>query len=210
MSVEVEIKKSRSDLLAEFRNKKAKHYVYANADTGPGAWVPNYFYFYVPAALADDAKEIVTEQCPKAGIAVQTDTNYRDGKNTTIVKKPTRLRADPPRPGFIQTAIFRMSSQLCGQMVVEDELRHRLTDTLQWASKQALDAALRAAGTLDPEDREGDLRLRAAELAFCIEDIKDFGNLPEDQQQKWLKAAQRWLMAGYVNDEDWKNATYRL
>jgi hypothetical protein len=210
MTVEVEIKKSRSDLQAEFRNKKAKHYVYANAEKGPASFVPNYFYFYVPQALGEYTVKVIEELCPKAGVAVQLDTTYMDGKNTQVIRKPTRLRPDPPRPGFIRTAMMRMSSELCGSYVSANEGMGQAIFALERIYRSGQESAVRASGALDCEDLEADQRTRAAELAYAVESIKDFGSLPQVEQQKWLEAAKRWLEAQYLNSEEWRDASNRL
>jgi hypothetical protein len=207
MSIEIEVKKSKSDLKRDFTSKKAKHFAYA---AGTSRWVPNYLYFYVPEELGEFAVQHLAEACPKAGVAVYKETENLDGRNTGIVKKPIRLREEPPHPGLVRTAIQRMSSQLCGQIIAFEGFRARLESTFAWTLKGGVDAAVRIAGTLDPEDREGDLRLRAAELAFCVEQIQDFGKLPPEQQQKWLDAAKRWLDAQYVTSKEWEDASYRL
>jgi hypothetical protein len=212
MSIEVEIKKSRSDLLAEFKNKKAKHFAYANADGAnrAGPFVPNYMYFYVPAALGDFAVQTLETLCPKAGVAIQTDTKFLDGKNTEIIKKPTRLRPECPSPVLFRTAMYRMSSELCGRYVALETLNAKLGDVIVTANKAAINAAARAAGTLDPEDRQSDLKFRAAELAFAVECVQDFDTLSDDRQQYWKDAAQRLLEAQFLNSESFKNATLSL
>ncbi len=205
MAIEVEIKKSKSDLQAEFRNKKAKHFYYANADKGTASFVPNYFYFYVPEALGEYTVKVIEELCPKAGVAVQTDTTYMDGKNTTVIRKPTRLRVDPPRPGFVRTAMMRMSSELCGRVIAADEAVVQAQFALDRMTKAALVVAHRASGALDCEDLEGDLITRARELKQCIEGTDIFAG-PEDEA-KWKAAAKKWLEAQYLNSEAW-HASY--
>jgi hypothetical protein len=210
MVVEVEIKKSKSDLRADFRNKKTKHFTYSEAEKFPGQFVPNYLYYYVPQGLKEYALKVIAEEAPKAGLAVQMETNYLDGRNTEIVKKPIRLRATPPAPGFVRMAMQRMSSELCGRHVVYDELVSRITSSFETIEQSALDTVIRVTGMLDSEDLLADQRRRAAELAFAIESVTDFGSLPIEQQQKWLTAATRWLEAQYVNSEEWKSATHRI
>jgi hypothetical protein len=208
MAIEVEIKKSKADLLREFDDKKAKHFAYANADRGGSApFVPNYLYFYVPAELGEVAVKVIEEQCPKAGVAIQTDTRHMDGKNTAVVRKPTKLREAPPRPEFLRAAIMRMSSELCGRAIIADETITQVQYALEQLNKTALEIAQRAAGSLDCEDVDGDLRRRAGELAFAVESIQDFNTLPEEQQQKWLQAARRYLEAQYLNSEEWRLAS---
>jgi hypothetical protein len=208
MAIEIEVKKSRSDLQAEFRNKKAKHYSYANAETGTAAFVPNYLYFYVPEPLGEYATKALLELCPKAGLAIQTDTNFIDGRNTRIIRKPTRLRVAPPRPGFIRTAIQRMSSELCGRYIALEEYYERIYETVRAAERAAVDAAYRSAGALDCEDPEVDLEARARELKFCVEGTDIFLN--QEDRAKWEAIARKWLEAQYLNSKGWENASVRL
>ena len=64
-SVEIEVKISKADLRHEFKSKAAKHYSYRNGH----ALAPNYFYFYVPSELVDEARTLVEANFPEAGLA---------------------------------------------------------------------------------------------------------------------------------------------
>jgi hypothetical protein len=208
MSIEVEIKKSRADLLAEFRNKKAKHHQYANAETGPAAFVPNYFYFFVPEHLAEGTVKTVEELMPKAGVAVMTDTNYLDGRNVRIAKKPIKLRDAPPRPGFLSTAVMRMSSELCGANLALDRAYNEIVQQLRSVREEVSIAQIRIAGALDCEDAAEDLLLRARELKSCVEGTDIFMG-PEDEA-KWKAAAEKWLEAQYFNSRSWMSETFNF
>jgi hypothetical protein len=187
MSVEVELKKSKADLLAEFRSKQTKHYLYGNADP-QDRYIPNYFYFYVPEHMGEYTVEVVKERAPWAGVAVQCDGDLLNGRNTVVAKAPKQLHDGKPGNPFLRTAIMRMSSELCGKHAVIDEVLKELGRIQDIGAA----AALRQAGTLDCEDLPGDRIRRAAELAEAIEGLKLDG-APEDQQQKWLQAADRFL-----------------
>jgi hypothetical protein len=151
---------------------------------------------------------VVSAEAPKAGVAVQLDTEYLDGRNTEVVKRPLRLRADKPKPGMIRVAMQRMSSELCGRHVVYDELVSRVTSSFETIEKGTFAAVLRATGVLDSEDLEADLLLRARELKQCVEGTDIFLG-PEDQA-KWIASAKKWLEAQFANSKEWENATHRL
>ena len=204
MAIEIEIKKSKSDLLRDFTNKKAKHFAYANAETGPASFVPNYLYFYVPQELGETTVKIVEEKCPKAGVAIQLDTKHLDGRNTSVIKKPTRLRPDPPRQGFFRTAILRMSSELCGRAITIDEGIAKAHGALEELRDSGMAAAVLSAGALDSEDVVADTMVRARELALAIDHVVDFSTLTPEQQQKWVNGVEKlqesWLRNVSVGD----------
>lgn len=210
MAVEVEVKKSKSDLLAEFRKKQTKHSAYAHAEEGAGAFVPNYLYFYVPQVLGEYTVKVIEEKCPKAGVAILTDTEGLSGRNTEVIRKPVKLRSKPPGQKLIRQAVMRMGSELCGRYVALGVLQDQVTSQLHIASRGAVQAAVRASGTLDCEDRLGDLRQRAEELAFAVEGVADFDALDKTQRQKWMVAAERWLEAQYQTSKGWDDAPFRI
>jgi hypothetical protein len=162
----------------------------------------------VPERLGEYALKFLEEKCPKAGLAVQTETEFQDGRNTAILRKPTRLRKEPPRAGFIRTAIQRMSSELCGQYVARDGFWSQALETLRTAEKNSTRVALRVAGSLDPEGIDSDLESRARELKSCVEGTDIFLS-PEDEL-KWKQAARRWLEAQYINSKEFSLEAYRL
>lgn len=208
MVIEVEIKKTRSDLRADFRNKKTKHWVYAHAEENPGRFVPNYLYYYVPESLRAYALEVVAAEAPKAGVAVQTETEYLDGRNVEIAKKPQRLRAGPPSQVMIRTAIQRMSSELAGRHVAYDTLATRMMESFKSIEEAAYASVIRSSGLLDSEDSGADLQQRAKELKLCVEGTDLFVS-PEDEM-KWTASAKKWLEAQYLNSKDWENAKIHL
>jgi hypothetical protein len=207
MSIEVEIKQSRSDLLAEFRNKKAKHHQYANADQGPAAFVPNYFYFFVPEHLAEGTVKTVSELMPKAGIAVMTETNYLDGRNVRIAKKAQKLRDAPPRKGFIHTAMLRMSSELCGTILANHRIASEISHNVSKLREELPIHLMRVTGVLDAEDPEADLEARAREMKSCVEGVDIFTG--DEDRAKWIAAAKKWLEAQHLNSRSWTEEGWR-
>lgn len=205
MSIEVEVKVSKSDLVREFSSKQTKHYYYANA--GPRTeTVPNYLYFAVPEVLEAVALEILKEKAPKAGLVLHTDTNLLAGRNVRVAKKPTRLREGPPSPALIRTAMARMSSELCGSKQALDQVREHLLGAVDRVEQSIVSSSYRVAGALDCESEPSNIEHRAAELAFCVEgltwtDVSD--------RDKWREAARKWLDCQFLDSKNWTIHSYR-
>jgi hypothetical protein len=125
-SIELEVKVTKSDLRREFDQKRTKHYLYNGSvdDKPPTRHVPNYFYFYVPFWLQEEALKLIQLHSPKAGLAVYGEGkgHYLDGRRTVIVKKPTKLHGKAPSASFWRTLLLRMGSELCARYVAEREL----------------------------------------------------------------------------------------
>lgn len=210
-AIEVEVKVSKADLRAEFRNKRAKHFLYANAQE-KSIHVPNRFYILVPAHLGDDALEIVQAEAPKAGLlALEAEGAgpYHRG-DIRVLKKAEKLKDTPPSRAFLVAAMMRCSSELCGLHVLTDESLARIEAAMRSTKDDVGTLVARAAGILDVEEPVDDLELRAQELAFCVEGIVKEGwkALSTERRQYWLNAAKRHLEAQYVNAKGWVDETY--
>jgi hypothetical protein len=162
-SIEVEVKKTLSDLRADFRGKRAKHYTYLNA--AEDKWtreVPNYLYYIVPEALAEKALPIVEKSNPKYGLLVvptnslgheTSSLGYGAGKNIIVAKKATRLHDKVPQDSTFWTAIRRLSSELVGLYQGHEELQQKVCATLEdIRANIRAGAALMAGFTRDPPD----------------------------------------------------------
>lgn len=195
-SVEVEVKKSRSDLRAEFKNKRDKHATYASAAQGRSATVPNFLYFMVPEELEQYALEVLAESAPKAGLLVMTEGNRMLGKNTRVSKKAAKLHANPPTQKFMQAALMRMGSELVGVRAINEQLTNTVFHQVRAVSKQAVLSVTQALGVLDVEDPEEDLLGRAQELAYAMNEIdpRDFLLLSNAEQAVWKDRATRLLL----------------
>jgi len=216
MSVEVEIKKSISDLRAEFRNKRAKHFLYKNAHGGANRQTPNYFYFCFPSELLEKATPIIEAEFPQAGIvAYFGDRGGMPGNNSQVVRPPKALHNEKPSPRMVRMAIMRMSSELCGRYVTFEQSLTELHTKVDHLVAVAPYASIRIVGSLDIEAPESELRRRAAELASAVEQcgVEDFESVfTADQQQHWLGAASRLLHSqqNATTEEDWVHATSTL
>jgi hypothetical protein len=139
--VEVEVKVSRADILAEFRNKKNKYAYYDSIQK----FTPNYFYFCVPHDLGPEASQLIAEKYPKAGVLVYRYPNLRPGNRLLCVKPGKKLHAEKPSDKFLRSVWRRASSELCGLHVAVDELsagkidpiddiKKNITETIKWAT----------------------------------------------------------------------------
>lgn len=198
-AVEVEVKKSRADLLADFRNKIAKHEAYSE---GRSATVPNYLYYFVPQELAFQAREILDEKCPKAGLLVLTDTNYWDGRNAYVAKRPAKLRAEPPSRAFVIEAMMRMSSQICGMSIALRKLKALQGQPPEPLEEDLALASIRASSILDIEDEAADLHVRGRELALAVECL-DLDSASLEVQTRWREAARQLLAFQHIQAKAW-------
>lgn len=156
MSVEIEVKISKSDLQREFRSKKAKHYLYANADGQQTRNVPNYFYFYVPEEMEEYALGIVNTECPKAGLAIYSHTGLGNGNNTRVAKRPTKLHDQAPLPVFLRTVLKRMGSELVSRYVASRIMHEEVVSRLEDVDKKVVEAVKAYIATPDHEENDSD------------------------------------------------------
>ncbi len=206
--IEVEVKVSKADLRNEFKNKRAKHFLYGG---GTGASYtghkPNYFYIMVPETLAQEAVKIVEEHSPNTGIlAYFPERNAWAGRKTDVVRKATRLHDRKPAPGFVRTALLRASSELVGMwqwcVRIRDEVLVKYSEGLDSISA----AGFRMEGALDTEDvdREEALRRRGQELQQTLEPEPSWETLTDDEKKKWIDWAQRLAERRTCNLPGWR------
>ena len=153
MSIEVEIKASKADLLREFVSKQNKHYWYDHA-TDSDASVPNYLYFCVPDYLEAFALTTLTTNAPKAGLLVfPLDTKLPAGCNAKVVRKAQKLRTGAPSPRMVRTAMLRMGSELCRAKQLILLLRTQICDSFDNMMDEVL-AQISTEGLVRGEDIE--------------------------------------------------------
>lgn len=162
-SVEIEVKVSKSDLRREFENKRNKHYLYNSVEPGsaPSRHTPNFFYFYVPWTLEEEALKLIEEHSPKAGLAVygQSSDRVLDGKRTYVKKRPTKLHDKVPGPSIRRAVTLRMGSELCGRYVAHREMVERINATLSHLNSLIVDSVRRLSSPLEwinAEREDGD------------------------------------------------------
>lgn len=119
--IEVEVKVSKSDMLADF--KKGKHVDYLeywknSSEVGLTKWIPQEFYFAVPSSLMAYATNVI-EGLPY-GLIEYTHHDPRTrgrihpwGDRVRIAVQASRMHRFPPSEKVIETIIKRMSSELC-------------------------------------------------------------------------------------------------
>lgn len=193
-SIEVEVKKSYSDFLADFSNKKAKHYCYFGQpresfadyekDDRPFSWKPNFFFFCVELEIADRCKEYLDKYKHPAGLItreVAAKAPYGVGHGITYRRKPVRLHDHKPSEKVIRLAIARMSSQICGLSVRNDLAGYGHADKIEFFLKRKFNA-------FDPTvNSYEDLLYRAKCLATAMDD--DWDKLNLNQQFKYIAGA---------------------
>ncbi len=153
LCIEVEVKVSRSDIRAEFRNKRPKHSYYKSEHVSH--WTPNYFYMLVPASLAEYAVEVLAENNPKYGVISLPDTEAIGvpGKKLTVVKKAQRLHSKPPDVNIRKATELRASSGLCGLYLMIDRINDNITEKLTDIRKEVTEM-VKLAITQLPEGEE--------------------------------------------------------
>jgi hypothetical protein len=206
LCIEVEVKKSRADLRAEFRSKPQKHYVYSHAEefdrrTAAG-FVPNYFYFFVAGDIAEAAKEFVSEKAPYAGVvAVRWPSRYvtKVGRGSLQVMKPAvKLHTRPPSQRLLHAAMMRMGSEICGFRIALDQLKKGGQTLTQQLIEDMVSAARDGSTTLDFEDAVLDLEKRAAELVEAV-DGRAWHQLGTLDRLRWMEAARKLLEKTFEN-----------
>lgn len=203
MCIEVEVKKTKSDLLRDFTHKKQKHFIY-NKGFSHSPFLPNYFYYIVPQQLGDKASEIIKEKAPKAGLAVVLEDDHTLGKNVSVIIKPKRIHEQKPTFRLVQAAFMRMSSELVGLHQSNFNAHNFLANEVRRISGQSLTAALRLHGTLDSEkDIPTEKQMWAMELARCVDGItaENWLQLSQEQKNKWLVAVDKWREAQHVSPD---------
>lgn len=200
--IEVEVKRTRSDLLRDFTNKKTKHYVY-NKGFSNSPFMPNYFYYLVPESLGPKALEIVKEKSLVAGLAVLLEGDLQLGKNIQVLAKAKKIHDAKPKHRLVQNAMLRMSSELVGLHSFNSLCRNKMFNEISNMHQNSFLSSLRLHGHLDSENLELDRELRAMELAECVEQIsaEEWTKLSKDDKNKWLVASDKWLEARCKNAE---------
>lgn len=193
MAVEIEVKVSREDVVREFENKKAKHFLYAS---GSAAWsIPNYFYFAFPHTLATSCVELIKTKAPKAGLLGYHGSRGWDPRGAfDVLIRAKKLHEGVPKPKLIHQAMLRMSSELVGLYTTVEELRGNEIEDMRNA---VVTETARLSCGLDVEDPQQDLERRAAELAMAVERV-DFAQLSDEAKQKWIDAAH--MLLGHPSD----------
>ena len=171
-SLEVEIKRSISDLRADFKGKRSKHYYYARAQSQyRGSGAPNYMYFLVPQSLADAAMKYLESQAVTAIVNTETSAGavsrygllsvpddassqgHEAGRNVKTVRRAKFLHKNAPSASLVQEVTRRLSSELVGLYQHHLSLEAHLLEGLEEARKDVRAcAAVMAAFTPEPPE----------------------------------------------------------
>lgn len=197
--VEVEIKKSLSDLKAEFKNKKEKHSYYRNVES-PSA--PKYFYFCLPEHLVEKAQSIIEEGFPEAGILLFSDEasiGY-----VYLHKKAKALHNNAPSDTILNSMILRMSSELTTLRTALDEVLRSHYEQIQGKLEGSLtemsllygtDLASEVAERTNHHPRVTSLAMRLAEALDGVDSDAWF-ELDSKSQKRYRDAAMKLVSNG--------------
>lgn len=113
--IEVEVKTSKSDFMADFKKQKHKRRLYG--------YTPHFFYFAVPESLREVCNTFLKEKYPAYGLLVVKDTSKK-GKSTlksylpqgtpsvVVARNAKRLHNTEINPLVYREFALRMSSEL--------------------------------------------------------------------------------------------------
>ena len=141
--IEIEVKVSKADFLADFRNK-AKHNVYANPQTTSWPeWIPHKFYIIVPPNLADFAKDFLAMNYPRYGLIVMSEQFERGmyyKPESHVLVKAAALHREPVPPKVLNGLLMRMSSEICGLRIWNQAARSLRDSLLHIQAQKDIDA----------------------------------------------------------------------
>lgn len=110
---EIEVKISRADLQADFRNKTKKHECYDKKID-----CPNYMYYLVTEEMADYAKDFLQDKNPCYGLMQFNREKYLDSynclwvhKSLESVKRCRRLTDKRPLPRVVRGMTRRLQNE---------------------------------------------------------------------------------------------------
>tara|TARA_R110000787_G_scaffold198245_1_gene309414 strand:- start:59 stop:550 length:492 start_codon:yes stop_codon:yes gene_type:complete len=118
-SVEIEVKISKQDLLADF--KKSKHKKYANVDNHYFDTIPNQFYFCVPFELVDDALKLVKDL--PYGVM-----KYDSSQSVCVIKRAKFMHKEKPSQNLCRIIMLRMGSELVNHKLDKLNIKSKKED----------------------------------------------------------------------------------
>lgn len=143
--IEVEVKVSLRDLMADFANKKTKMWFYqetAKGNENLSNKVPNYFFYMVTEAMAERALDIVREKFPKAGVIVyKPELGLLPGRNNEVLRGGEKLHSALPTAQFLHEVFLRTSSELCGLRVAQIALESEINKMLATVQTEVVGTA---------------------------------------------------------------------
>lgn len=189
--IEVEVKVTLKDLMADFANKKTKMWRYLETARGNehlSNKVPNYFFYMVTEAMAERALDIIREKFPKAGVIVyRPELGLLPGRNNEVIRGAEKLHSSLPTAQFLHEVFLRTSSELCGLRVAQVALESEVSKMLATVQTEVVGTAralrddfLHATSQVDQLARN---------LAAASE--KSWEDLPEAEKQAFKDTATR-------------------
>lgn len=157
--IEVEVKKTISDLRAEFRNKTKKHETFARLEPdGRAMWSPNYFWIFTYAHLGAQALKVLEELgMEHVGLAVlqkESTTVNGAGHWVSILRHAPKLHNGKPHKKLIRALQLRMGSELVSLRVKLELLKNAAPEQIAAIIKEASELALQLTERPDWENEE--------------------------------------------------------
>lgn len=116
--IEIEVKTNEADVRRDFQNKKRKHSDYRGDPRDhmtTSVWIPNRFFYLVPARLEEYALKYLQEKSDKYGVMVyeESGTQFKLGNSIRIARKSGYLHKNLTAASVCSTFLKRMGSDLC-------------------------------------------------------------------------------------------------
>ena len=116
--VEIEVKISKSDFMADFKKRKHEYYLklykekkYISQREYINSFIPKFFYFAVPECLEDYAIEAVKDL--PYGLIIYRHSNISHARRVSIKIKAKRIHNNELNKCVTRTVINRMYSEIC-------------------------------------------------------------------------------------------------
>lgn len=119
--VEVEVKVSKSDLMADFKKYKHEYYLHQYRNKEPlkesrrwkwyNSFVPKQFFFAVPERMLEYTLNAVDDL--PYGVICYRDNGLPHHRRVRIEKRATKLHDKAVAPNVVDNVLLRMSSELC-------------------------------------------------------------------------------------------------
>lgn len=119
--IEVEVKVSKSDLLADFKKQKHEYYLHLHKNKEPlqlgrswkwrNTFVPKQFFFAVPESMLEYTLNAV-EDLPY-GVICYRHSKVRHDRRVRIEKRAPKLHDNAVPTNVVDGLLKRMSSELC-------------------------------------------------------------------------------------------------
>ena len=126
--IELETKISLGDLRNDFKKDKHRRYLKASDDCDfdyNHQDMPNYFYFMVPPALADEAVRLCEEHNKYYGVVIYSgDQEHHWINRWKVVRRGKRMHTRKPN----EKCLSRIAARMATEIVVAHSLKYRVAE----------------------------------------------------------------------------------